>query len=86
MQRNEANQVLTWASANWLRETYTLPPGVSAVGDVFMPFFRRPVPKGNTVLEVSIGGKTIDIGTPTRSVIVQDRAVMKFDVPAGKFE
>lgn len=86
MHRNQAEQVLTWASANWLRETYTLPPGVSVVGDVFMPFFSRPIPKGNTVLEVSIGGKTTDIGTPTRSFIVPDRAVVKFDVPSGKFE
>lgn len=86
MDRNEADRVLTWASANWLRETYTLPPGVSVVGEVFMPFFSRPIPKGNTVLEVSIGGKTTDIGTPTLSYIVPDRALMKFNVPAGKFE
>ena len=86
MERNGAEQVLTWASANWLRETYTLPPGVSVVGEVFMPFFSRPLPKSDTVLEVRIGGKNIDIGTANRSYVVPDPAAVKFYIPAGKFE
>jgi hypothetical protein len=86
MDRNEAEDTFTWASANWLRASYELPPGVSVVGEVFMPFYDKEFPTQTSYLVVTLGGAKKTIGAGEFKIAVDDRAEVKFAVPESRFK
>lgn len=86
MDRNDAEDTFTWASANWLKSRYELPPGVSVVGEVFMPFHSKEFPTQTSYLVVTLGGAQKTIGEGRYKITVDDRAEVKFAVPESRFK
>lgn len=54
MDRAEGQKTLAWASSNWLKGEYTLPPGVRVEGEVFLPMFDKKITDRNAKFGVML--------------------------------